>query len=444
MTTALPAASKPTMIACRNRTMSASWKQVFPALGKAGNTPPANVRDYNAALRRNAMKRNRQRSMNLLVCVLLLISAWASGQVTQTDYDRASKLRERFQGLAINVPERAYAIADTSRFWYRKSVKGGNEFVVVDPETMTKKPAFDHTALAASLSSAAGRTYTALTLPFSTFTFVQKETAIEFTAAGTSWKCELVAGYPCSKVTNPRPGAGQPEPPEAQTEDSPEDSPREYDNDVFDGMVDLSPQSLQPPQGLQAPGQDRPRGNQEPRVSPDGAWEALVLNYNVFIRPKGKTSAADSKALSFDGSEGNYYSLASIAWSPDSKWLVAYRVRPGYRRQVHYVESSPADQIQPKHWVRDYAKPGDALDVAQPVLFEAATGKQLAVDNTLFPNPYSLSNPVFRKDSRAFTFEYNQRGHQLYRVIEVETATGKARSVISEESKTFINYRPLV
>src|SRR5262245_60364319 len=175
------------------------------------------------------MKRNRQRSMNLLVCVLLLISAWASGQVTQTDYERAAKLRERFQGLAVNVPERAYAIADTSRFWYRKSVNGGNEFVVVDAETMTKKPAFDHAALAASLSSAAGRTYTALTLPFSTFTFVQKETAIEFTAAGTSWKCELVSGYPCEKLANPRQGGGQPEPPQ---EESLDESPREYENDV--------------------------------------------------------------------------------------------------------------------------------------------------------------------------------------------------------------------
>ena len=46
-----------------------------------------------------------------------------------------------------------------------------------------------------------------------------------------------------------------------------------------------------------------------------------------------------------------------------------------------------------------------------------------------------------RRDSRAFTFEYNQRGHQVYRVIEVDAASGKARAVISEEPKTFFNYR---
>src|SRR5262249_45677549 len=153
-------------------------------------------------------------------------------------------------------------------------------------------------------------------------------------------------------------------------------------------------QSQQPPQGLQTPGQDRPRGSPDPKPSPDGKWEALILNYNIFIRPKGRTPAAAVSPLSFDGSEGNYYTLASISWSPNSSQLAAYRVRPGYRRQLHYVESSPSDQVQPKHWVRDYAKPGDALDIAQPVLFEVGNKKQVVVDNALFPNPYSLSNPV--------------------------------------------------
>lgn len=148
--------------------------------------------------------------------------------------------------------------------------------------------------------------------------------------------------------------------------------------------------------------------------------------------------------LSWDGSEGNYYTFASIAWSPDSKQLAAYRVRPGYKRQVHYIKSSPADQLQPKHSMREYAKPGDALDIAQSVLFDVATKKQTIIDNALFPNPYSLSPPVWWKDGRGFTFEYNQRGHQIYRVIEVEAATAKARALISDEPKTFLFSRLLI
>jgi hypothetical protein len=116
-------------------------------------------------------------------------------------------------------------------------------------------------------------------------------------------------------------------------------------------------------------------------------------------------------------------------------------VKPGYRREVHYVESSPEDQLQPKHSTLRYAKPGDVLDLQQPVLFDTISKTALAIDNALFPNPYSLSRIEWRKDGRAITFEYNQRGHQVYRVIEADAVSGKARAVVSEEPKTFFNYR---
>jgi dipeptidyl aminopeptidase/acylaminoacyl peptidase len=107
---------------------------------------------------------------------------------------------------------------------------------------------------------------------------------------------------------------------------------------------------------------------------------------------------------------------------------------------VHYVESSPEDQVQPKYWERVYAKPGDVLDVQQPVLFDLPGGRQVVVDHTLFPNAYRNSPLEWRADSRAFTFEYNQRGHQVYRIIEVDAETGTPRAVISEEPKTFFSY----
>ncbi len=174
-----------------------------------------------------------------------------------------------------------------------------------------------------------------------------------------------------------------------------------------------------------------------PRMSPDGKWMAFIDNYNVAIRPFGGDKRI---VLSTDGSEGNYYDASSIAWSPDSTRLAAYRVRPGYRRLVHYVSSSPEDQLQPQHWAMQYAKPGDLLDLEQPVLFDIRASKPMVVAPALFPNPFDLSDLVWRKDSRAVTFEYNERGHQVYRVIEVDAQTGHARAVISEEPKTFFYY----
>jgi len=76
----------------------------------------------------------------------------------------------------------------------------------------------------------------------------------------------------------------------------------------------------------------------------------------------------------------------------------------------------------------------------EPVIFDVATRSTIQIDHALFPNPYLISQFRWYRDSRGFTFEYNQRGHQVYRVIEVNAATGATRAVIDEESPTFIYY----
>jgi dipeptidyl aminopeptidase/acylaminoacyl peptidase len=332
-----------------------------------------------------------------LVCAIPCI---ASGQVARADYERAQGLRARYERLVLNIADAPAWIGGTNRFSYRRAVRDGFEFVVVDAATLQKQPAFDHARLAASLSKAAGTTYSATRLPFQSVTFTDGERAIEMTIAGGRWTCTLT-DYTCQ----------MPEPP---------------------------PPPVAIRRGITGPVRgDVSNAKPRPRVSPDGKWEALVDNFNVAVR-----AAGDKKVtrLSTDGSEGNHYDVASIVWSPDSTKLAAYRIRPGYRRLVHYVASSPEDQVQPHHWAMQYAKPGDQLDLEQPVLFDVAARRQIAIDPALFPNPYDMSDLAWRKDSRAFTFEYNQRGHQVYRVIEVDGDTGAARPVISEEPKTFFYY----
>ena len=149
------------------------------------------------------MKKRNPRFRRLVLWAALLAAASVSAQITPDDYQRANRLRERFQGLAVNIPENANAVPNTSRFWYRKSVQGGNEFVLVDAETLAKKPAFDHEKLAAALSTANNGKYNARTLPFSTFRFVENERSIEFTLGGSTWRCDL-QDYAC-KATHTRP-----------------------------------------------------------------------------------------------------------------------------------------------------------------------------------------------------------------------------------------------
>jgi len=328
-----------------------------------------------------------------LLWTLIFLPMIAFGQGKLADYERANGLRDKYQGLATNIMERPTWGEKDHRFWYRKSVKGGNEFVLVEIESQTKKTPFNQEKLASSLSAVSGERYTGLTLPFTAFTFVDSANAIEFEVADVRWKCTL-SDYACKKL-----------------------GPAER-------------------RGRRAiPGGDQ--AQPQMKASPDGVREAFIKNFNIYLRTKDKK---EEFALSFDGSEGNYYTLESIAWSPDSKKLAAYRVRPGYHRKIQYVESSPADQLQPKYSSIEYVKPGDALDIEQPVLFLVEGRKQFNIENSLFPNAYEMSELTWWKDSRGFTFEYNQRGHQVYRVIDVDAASGRARAVINEECKTFFCY----
>jgi dipeptidyl aminopeptidase/acylaminoacyl peptidase len=340
-----------------------------------------------------AMNPRNLASLLSLQWIFIFLPVIAFGQGTPADYERANGLRDKYQSLAINIMERPTWGEKNNRFWYRKSVIGGNEFVLVDAESLTKKTPFDHQKLASSLSVASGERYTGLTLPFMAFTFVDSAHAIEFEVADARWKCTL-SDYACKKLgPAERRGRGA------------------------------------------TPGKDQTQPQM--KASPDGAREAFIKNFNIYLRTRDKK---EEFALSFDGSEGNTYTLESITWSPDSKKLAAYRVRPGYHRKIQYIESSPADQLQPKYSSIEYAKPGDALDIEQPVLFLVDGRKQFNVENSLFPNAYDMSELRWWKDSRGFTFEYNQRGHQVYRVIEVDAASGRARAVVNEECKTFFCY----
>ena len=96
----------------------------------------------------------------------LLAGSLVNAQGTLADYQRGQELARKTQGLVVDAPGAANWIGETDHFWYSKSVKGGTEFLLVDAAAATKKPAFDHEKLAAALSSASGKKYTALTLPF--------------------------------------------------------------------------------------------------------------------------------------------------------------------------------------------------------------------------------------------------------------------------------------
>jgi len=328
---------------------------------------------------------------------MLAVPALAQSPITVADYERARALQERFDGLVVDMPDAPVWIEGSgTRFWYRKTVRGGHAFVMVDAAAPAKRPAFDHERLAAALGAASGARYAATALPLEQLVVADDARTLRFAAGGARWRCTL-NDYRCERDTS-----------RAAATDGP-------------GAR----------RALAAAG--------DGRLSPDGRLVAFVRDHNLFVR--SASGGGDTVALSTDGVAGDAYQLPSVVWSPDGRKLAAHRVRTGQRRMVTYVESSPADQVQPKTFQRFYAKPGDVLDRPLPVLFDVASRRAMPVDTALFPRPYGLSRLEWRRDGRAFTFEYNERGHQRYRIIEVDAATAQARAVVAESASTFIDYR---
>ena len=172
-------------------------------------------------------------------------------------------------------------------------------------------------------------------------------------------------------------------------------------------------------------------------LSPDGKWRAYIRDHNVYV-VRTESKNAIPVPLSRDGAPG--FGYRQLNWSPDSRKLAAIKVREVTERRIPLLESAPESQVQPiLHW-RTYAKPGDVLPITLPALFDVEQLKQVPLDTQPYEGQFALHFTGWRKDSRSYTFEYNQRGHQRFIVAEVKADDGSIRKLVDEQSSTFIDY----
>ena len=244
--------------------------------------------------------------------------------------------------------------------------------MLVDVTAATKAPAFDHARLATALSSAAKAKYTATTLPFTTFTFVDARRAIEFGIGGGAAGGGRAGGAPAG--------------------------PR-YRCTLTDYQCTIAPAAPAAARWRRRPGPRWRRGGRQRGAG--GARVPRSHHRSVHselqrLRASRRPAAGGARARAPTDPKATRTRLTSLVWSPDSKKIAAYRVKPGYTRLVTYVESSPTDQVQPKTSTRAYPKPGDALDLQQPVIFNLEAKQQFVADRSLFPNAYAQSPLLWR------------------------------------------------
>ena len=274
-------------------------------------------------------------------------------------------------------------IGRSSRFWYRVDVPGGEEFMLVDGERGTREPAFDHARARIAIQEAKLGPVTQTTLS-------PDARALRFRVDDGAWTLNLdtYVVTPVAKASVVKPAGGADE--------------ESGDNARTHGAR-----------------------------SPDAKWEAFARDDNLWLR---ELATKREFPLSVGGSPGHTYrrdasrarlvnmrydradypaSEPDVRWSPDSRRLVAMQTRVVPERRVTLVESSPADQLQPKLSSYPYLKPGDEIPVSRPHLFDVAAEREIPLDQSAQPNPWLLDDVRWAPDSSRFTLLHNQRGHQL-------------------------------
>jgi dipeptidyl aminopeptidase/acylaminoacyl peptidase len=421
--------------------------------------------------------------VSIVVCIALA-TCTASGETGPPQQGRRGSGSD---SRAYKTSITPHWFADNTRFWYRNDLRGGaREFVVVNAIEGVRQRAFDHERLAESLGIAGAEDADAKALPIDKLNFDPNENTLVFRADGNYWRCDLKT-YDLVKLEGEDAEAARrasassaADVPRRSTRTGPETSitfvnltsgeveifwldtggrRRSYGRlgdgkereqhtyaghvwRVYDGKGTLLAafEARESPtlaeitsenrtnRRREEPGRQRRRPRDE---SPDGKWTAFIEDNNVSVRSKDSETELQ---LSHDGSEDNAYAMAQ--WAPDSETLIAWRVEPGESKEVYLIESAPEGGGRAKLHSRPYALPGDKFTSYELNLFDVENREQLKpeVDRIDFGRPRLRWN----KDGRRFTYQKTDRGHQRFRVIEVDSHTGDTRNIIDEKSDTFI------
>ncbi|MEO8270407.1 MAG: prolyl oligopeptidase family serine peptidase, partial [Aureliella sp.] len=433
-------------------------------------------------------------STNAILVWLLLNCVTLHAQGRLQDYERSDTYTERTANSVFRdvlVPQ--WPTDDASSFWYQiRTAPGEHEFILVDCESGMRTAAFNHQALALALGSATQIDVAANHLELNGLHFDLPANQCRFQFAEKAWSYHLPAG-PLLELDRSQAQDGlraglEPKQRVTLSSDSSERAAIRFDNrlaeelDVFWMPANGTPTSygivpagesieLQSYVGhawllktkagdakaafvveawielavidatTPVPKAIRNRKTvvdsvREAGISPDGKWQVSNYDDNVHLVD---IESGEETFQTTDGDSNEGFS-GRVWWSPDSQNFIVISTLNVPTRKISMIESSPPDSIHSRVLTIDYAKPGDDLEQPRPVLFHVADPKPIAIDNTLFSNPFSLNNFHWDPSSASFCFVLNQRGHQVLRAIAVDAETAVARTLVEETPETFVCY----
>jgi dipeptidyl aminopeptidase/acylaminoacyl peptidase len=322
-------------------------------------------------------------------------SAQAPRALTAADYARAEKmLAQATAPLVLGASVRPTWLPD-GRFWYLNNGAEGSEFVLVDPARRTRAPAFDHARIAAALSAAAGETYRANSLPFTSFEFVAAG-GIAFDVGDRRFTCDAAA-------TRCTAGTRTPEP----------------DRNVV--------------------------------VSPDGRLGAFIRAHNLWVR---ELATGRETQLTRDGTEDFGYATNNagwtksdrpvLAWSPDSKKIATFQ-HDGRNVGEMYLVNTTVGHPTLEAW--KYPLPGDEhIFTMQRVVIDVEPARVVRLQMPPDAHRSTVCDHIvcggqfadleWYPDGSQLAFVSSTRDHKQAKLRVADAQTGAVRDVLEETVAT--------
>jgi dipeptidyl-peptidase-4 len=319
--------------------------------------------------------------------------------LTMDDYKRAEKfMAYNTRPLVFHEVRGKWMPED--RYLFHDAGPDGSEFVLFDAVHGTRQPAFDHAKVAAALSVAAGTTYNAAHLPFTTFEFSADGKSISFRAKSQKWTCDLQA----SKCTaEPKPAKGAAERPEEE-------------------------------------------------LSPDGKSAAFIRDYNLWLRD---VASGKETRLTTDGVKDFGYATDNagwihsdrpiLLWSPDSKKIATFQQDQRGVGEMYLVETKVGHPVL-QAW--KYPLPGDeVVTTIQRVVIDLEAHKVIRLQLPPDQHRTTLCDDVecrgsdwddveWSPDTTHLAFVSTSRDHKHEQFRVADAATGAVRDVFDETAAT--------
>ena len=296
-------------------------------------------------------------------------------------------------------------IPGTQSFWYLKTGRNGQEFILVDVQNKTKMPAFNHTLLARSLSSVIGEPIDPAHLPFSEITVHQGSDEIGFRAFNRTMQFNLSSG-----------------------------------------QIDEVPAGLEP-----EPGES---------LSPDGRFAAFVRDHNLWIRD---TKTGEKYQLTTNGSKDYAYAERSetvshpvsqvrlnetpnpyAVWSPDSRRIASFRMDQRNVTQLHLLQYVPDNNSRPKLWTYRFAMPDDEhIPMYEPIVVDVLEKKVIPVSGKAQPEVSLMDTEDdvlqwWSDDGQVLYSLYAERGEKALHLLKTDPDSGRTEEILEESGPTYV------